>query len=85
MNEPIEPPDRWGENEELTVTRGFLAVDRAKHFDAGEQFGVRDERERIIELLEADGLNCDCDWCQINGDVPSQHHWRILDLIKGEK
>ena len=49
------------------------------------QAGVTGEMERIIKLLEDDGLNCDCDWCQINGDVPSQHHWRILGLIKGEK
>lgn len=50
----------------------------------GMSAGIRYEKERIIKLLEADGLNCDCDWCQISGDVPSQHHWRILGLIKGK-
>lgn len=49
------------------------------------KYGRSQERERIIKLLEDDGLNCDCDWCQISGDVPSQHHWRILRLIKEQQ
>ncbi len=53
--------------------------------EAARKAGKSFEQERIIKLLEVDGFNCDCDWCQINGDMPSQHHWRILALIKGKK
>lgn len=63
-------------NNPFALTKSEIAI-----FGLGRDY----EQERIIKLLEADGLNCDCDWCQINGDMPSQHHWRILALIKGEK
>lgn len=72
------------ENGALTTDATLSVTDSQAIFQFAD-YCVQTEKERIIKLLESDGLNCDCDWCQINGDVPSQHHWRILALIKGEK
>ncbi len=54
-----------------------------KGYTTGFYDGKQAEQDRIIRLLEADGVNCYCEACWL---AKADQHWRYaIELIEGQK